>query len=51
VCPPTGMFFSPHFESRAKLYKARGGMAGQIERREYVYLIDAGKTEGAAAER
>lgn len=26
-------------------------MAGQMERREYVYLIDAGKREGAAAER
>lgn len=51
MCPPTGMLFSPRFESRAKLYKAAGGMAGQMERKEYVYLINAGKGEGAAAER
>lgn len=48
--PRLGCFF-PHFESRAKLHKAAGGMAGQMERKEYVYLINAGKREGAAAER
>lgn len=44
-------FFFIHFESRAKFYMATGGMAGQMERREYVSLIDAGKREGAEAER
>lgn len=46
-----GLFFF-HFESRATFFfMATGGMAGQMERREYVSLIDAGKREGAEAKR
>ncbi len=40
--------FSPYFESRAKLYKAMGGMAGQMGRRGCVYLIDAETKEGGS---
>lgn len=46
MCSPNwDVFFFPHFESRAKFYKATGGTAGQMERREYVCLIDAGRRE------
>lgn len=41
----------PHFESRAKLCKATGGIAGQMGRRECVRLIDAEGREGAVVER
>lgn len=50
MSPDWDVFF-PHFESRAKFSEATGGTAGQMERREYVTLLEAGKREGAEAER
>lgn len=38
--------FSLSSESRAKIYKATGGTAAQMERREDVSLIDAAEREG-----
>lgn len=32
VSPNWDVFFYPHFESRAKLYKAAEGMDGQMEK-------------------
>lgn len=40
------VFFPSSSESRAKIYKATGGTAGQMERREDVSLIDAAERGG-----
>lgn len=45
VSPNWDVFF-PHFETRAKLHKATGGLAGQMEGREYVFLNQWGRERG-----